>query len=48
MISAKYKCQANVGFAIKSELKKRPYLMLSILMMVVIIYFGFAIRTFEM
>mmetsp|Transcript_5137 Transcript_5137/g.4358 ORF Transcript_5137/g.4358 Transcript_5137/m.4358 type:complete len:299 (+) Transcript_5137:640-1536(+) len=46
-ICAKYKCQANVGFAIKSELKKRPYLMLGILMMVTIIYLGFALRTFE-
>ena len=46
-ICAKYKCQASVGFAVKAELKKRPYLMLGILMMATILYLGFAIRTFE-
>eukprot|EP01016_Furgasonia_blochmanni_P041293 TRINITY_DN5341_c0_g1_i6.p1 TRINITY_DN5341_c0_g1~~TRINITY_DN5341_c0_g1_i6.p1 ORF type:complete len:363 (-),score=66.29 TRINITY_DN5341_c0_g1_i6:330-1418(-) len=46
-VCKKYKCQANVSFAIKSELKKRPYFMLSILMIVTIIYLGFALRTFE-
>jgi len=46
-VCAKYKCQANVSFAIKAELKKRPYMMLGILMGVTIIYLGFAIRTFE-
>jgi len=46
-VCAKYKCQANVSFAIKAELKKRPYTMLGILMGATIIYLGFAIRTFE-
>lgn len=46
-VCAKYKCQASVSFAVKAELKKRPYLMLGILMGATIIYLGFAIRTFE-
>ena len=44
----KFRCQATVGFAIKSELKKRPYFMLGILMIVTIVYLGLAMRTFEM
>lgn len=44
----KMKCQASVYFAIKAELKKRPYFMLGILMLVTIIYLGLAMRTFEM
>jgi len=47
IICSKYKCQASVRFAIKAELKKRPYLMLGILMGVTLLYLGFAIRTFE-
>jgi hypothetical protein len=44
----KMKCQATVGFAIKAELKNRPYIMLGILMLVTIVYLGMAMRTFEM
>ena len=44
----KAKCQASAGFAIKSELKRRPYLMLGVLMLVTIVYLALAIRTFEM
>ena len=43
----KMKCQATVGFAIKAELKRRPYFMLGILMLVTIVYLGLAMRTFE-
>jgi len=46
-ICSKYKCQASVRFAVKVELKKRPYLMLGILMGATLLYLGFAIRTFE-
>lgn len=47
-VSKKFRTQAGVGFAIKSELKKRPYIMLGILMLVTIIYLGLAMRTFEL
>ena len=43
----KYKSQADIKFAIKAELKKRPYLMLGIFMAATVIYLGFAMRTFE-
>lgn len=43
-----HKCQATVGFAIKAELKRRPYIMLMVLMLVTIVYLGLAMRTFEM
>jgi len=44
----KNKCQATVGFAMKAELKRRPYFMLGIFMIVTIVYLGLAMRTFEM
>ena len=48
MVSARFNSNADLGFAIKSELKKRPLIVLGFMMMVVILYLGFAIRTFEM
>lgn len=47
-VCKKHKCQASVRFAIKSELKRRPYLMLLILMLTTVLYLGLCIRTFEM
>jgi hypothetical protein len=48
LFSKRAKCQAGVMFAIKAELKRRPYLMLGILMFFTIVYLGMAMRTFEM
>lgn len=46
--SKKARCQNGVMFAVKAELKRRPYLMLGVLMLFTIIYLGLAMRTFEM
>lgn len=47
-VCKKNRCQASVKFAIKAELKRWPYLMLGILMLVTMVYLGLCIRTFEM
>jgi len=46
--SKKAKCQAGFSFALKCEIKKRPYVMIGILMVATIVYLGLAMRTFEM
>ena len=46
--SKKSKCQASISFAIKSELKNRPYIILTVLMTTTILYLGYAMRVFEM
>lgn len=43
----KYKVRAGIYFAIKAELKKRPYTILTITLLIVIAFCGYAIRTFE-
>lgn len=43
----KYKVRPGVHFAIKAELKKRPYTMLTIMMLVSLTILSFALRTFE-
>ena len=47
-LSKKAKCQATFYFALKCEIKKRPYLVIGILMISTIVYLGLAMRTFEM
>jgi hypothetical protein len=46
-ICMKYRVRAGVHFAIKAELKKRPYTMLTILMLISLTICAFAVRTFE-
>jgi hypothetical protein len=46
-ICKKYKCNANVQFLVKSELKYRPYTMVSVCMVVVMVLLGLAVRTYE-
>jgi len=46
-VCIKYKVRAGIHFAVKAELKKRPYTMLTIMMMVTLGFCGFALRTFE-
>lgn len=46
-VCKKFKCKADVYFAIKAELKRRPYVMISFLMTATIVVLGLAIRRFE-
>jgi hypothetical protein len=46
-ICRKYKTEATVMFAIKSELKQRPYLMIGCGLFLSILFLGASIRTFE-
>lgn len=46
-VCKKYKVQADIMFALKSELKYRPVLFLSMVALVTIFILGFAIRIFE-
>jgi hypothetical protein len=39
-VCKKYKCNANVQFLVKSELKYRPYTMVSVCMVVVMVLLG--------
>lgn len=43
----KYKVKNGIHFAIKSEMKKRPFTVLSFLLVFLMVIFGFAMRTFE-
>lgn len=43
----KYNVRSGVHFAVKAELKKRTYTMLSIMMLVSLVILSFAMRTFE-
>ena len=47
-VCKKYKCNANVQFLVKSELKYRPYTMVSVCMVVVMVLLGLAVRTYEL
>ena len=46
-LARKYKARGGIHFAIKAELKKRPYTMLTIMMVITMILCAFALRTFE-
>lgn len=46
-ICNKYKVKSGIQFAIKSEMKKRPEIILSVLLFIVCALLAFAIRTFE-
>lgn len=46
-ICLKFRVRAGIHFAIKAELKKRPYTMLTILMLISLTICAFAVRTFE-
>ena len=46
-ICQKYKIEAGIHFAIKAELKKRPYLMLGFMVIASLFFLGYGIRTFE-
>ena len=46
-ICKKNRCNADITFLIKSELKYRPYTMVSVSMVIIIVILGFAVRTFE-
>jgi hypothetical protein len=46
-ICNKHNVKPGVHFAIKAELKNRPYQVLSISMIIITIFFGFLLRTFE-
>lgn len=43
----KYKTNADIGFLIKSELKYRPYTMISVCITVILVILGFAVRSYE-
>lgn len=47
-ICRKFKVTADVMFAIKAELKYRPYHVLGIILFLTVIYLGISIRTYEM
>lgn len=46
-ICNKHNVKPGVHFAIKAELKNRPYQVLSMSMIIITIFFGFLLRTFE-
>jgi hypothetical protein len=46
-ICNKYKVRAGIHFAIKAELKNRPYTMLCLFLLIILAICAFAIRTFE-
>jgi len=47
-ICKKYRVTADAKFALKAELKHRPYTILGLWMMIAMVILGLAIRTFEM
>jgi len=46
-ICKKFKTNATIGFLVKSELKHRPYTMVSVNLLIVMSILGFAIRSYE-
>jgi hypothetical protein len=47
ILCKKYKCEPTLAFAVKAELKRRPYLMVIFLMGGTIICLGYTMRQFE-
>lgn len=47
IICKKYKCNPSLLFVIKCELKYRPYLFITLFMVITIIFFGIAFRHLE-
>ena len=46
-ICKKFKTNASIPFLVKSELKHRPYTMVSVNLQIVILLLGFAVRSYE-
>ena len=47
-VCKKYKLEVGIQFAIKAELMKRPYIMLTIMMVISLCILGYGIKTFEL